>query len=1025
MALEPRSPSMHNRLMGTRIPHPASTRFNERDEFPSPPSKRVKTTTSNGAGSPKRDSPRKPLPKRASRNEIPDSEDEEQDMDEGGVELPSVPRTTQLEATLPPVQTDEEAIEAYEAYKAGEDYVAEDKPDEGTTLSRLESRSWIRGRSSIYVDAFNLALDTVLEEEGHLFNEAEHRLFKIWRGLAYEAQYLYVRLFLRKTNKWFRVKDLQYYSDVADIDAAVAELQKERALPTVEAEPEIHPGELEPPEGTVLGESFAFAECSSEHITTLDEASSLLLLDELKTLAKEAKVHGKNKRELLQNFRRTSGKQRGLGFKDLKRTDTQDTTTSAMSEDGGTSVYEDEDDEISSGSRTPTINNRDAHFTKKILDHTGRCIRLSLTPLKLFERVHLVFYRSTEWTEKSLTTLILAKISRRNFPEYLVSRSTTIFESRSLLLEFEASLRTQFKVDNILEFNGTPGRKSLEQVQEIFEAVYPRWKVLLAEEQAKEERLYESGEGAYLRRFSPAWVYTRIVHKGLQPLARFKEHLREHEILTELLDQRLFHASRRGAWYQRKALLEEHYMHALTPSEGRSQEASKKHWKRIALATCEQGLQDKECHVIYHYDLQKRIKKLEKQLRVPVREQHDFGHVRLAKPFERDVVGIKIEKDRDDTPSRSRSLSLSRKNSTSANIKQPVVPSTNTNTGSETNGTSHQTDTNKVPSVPTLHHQPSTSGGGGGPGSKTIWLDTLDTNEHVSVEAMCLSHYRHILGYKGYHSEGGILRTIFGLLFYDILFFNPYIPNVFQTAYQTCPLDLHTDSFFSSRMPEILGRVNQISNGEAVELVRQVWDENCERKTCIVGVRWDAFDRDDLLELVGCWDGQALGVVMLVMAQEYQSRGGGVPDLVLWKTTKPKTKTLDDPMGEQRNDDDPDLDQGRGGVKQEDHALLQRGDAIGGDVGHGHVRGNELQLQLGNSFKGNRNGDGDGKGHGHGCDDGPENGNANAKGEVVFVEVKSANDRLSDTQRLWISVLLGAGVKVELCHAVAGDIRTV
>jgi Fanconi-associated nuclease 1 len=944
-------------------------------------------------------------------------------MDEGGVELPSVSRTTQLEATLPPVQTDEEAIEAYEAYKAGEDYMAEDKPDEDTTLSRLESRSWIRGRSSIYVDAFNLALDTVLEEEGHLFNEAEHRLFNIWRGLAYEAQYLYVRLFLRKTNKWFRVKDLQYYNDVADINAAVGELQKERVLPTVEAEPEIHPGELEPPEGTVLGESFAFAECSSVHITTLDEASSLLLLDELKTLAKEAKVQGKNKRELLQNFRRTSGRQRGLGFKDFKRTDTQDTTTSAMSEDGGMSFYEDEDDEISSGSRTPIINNRDAHFTKKILDHTGRCIRLSLTPLKLFERVHLVFYRSTEWTEKSLTTLILAKISRRNFPEYLVSRSTTIFESRSLLLEFEASLRTQFKVDNILEFNGTPGRKSLEQVQEIFEAVYPRWKVLLAEEQGKEERVYESGEGAYLRRFSPAWVYTRIVHKGLQPLARFKEHLREHEILTELLDQRLFHASRRGAWYQRKALLEEHYMHALTPSEGRSLEASKKHWKGIALATCEQGLQDKECHVIYHYDLQKRIKKLEKQLRVPVREQHDFGHVRLAKPFERDVVGIKIEKDRDDTPSRSRSLSLSRKNSTSVNNKQPVGPSTNTNTG-ETNGTSHQSGTNKVPSVPTLQHQPSTSGGGG-PGSKTIWLDTLDTNEHVSVEAMCLSHYRHILGYKGYHSEGGILRTIFGLLFYDILFFNPYIPNVFQTAYQTCPLDLHTDSFFSSRMPEILGRANQISNGEAVELVRQVWDENCERKTCIVGVRWDAFDRDDLLELVGCWDGQALGVVMLVMAQEYQSRGGGVPDLVLWKTTVPESE------GQQRNDDDQDQDQERGGVKQDDHALLQTGDAILGDIGHGRMRGNELRL--GNSFKGtgnrdgNGHGRGDGYGNGTGNGRGPETGNVtgNAKGEVVFVEVKSANDRLSDTQRLWISVLLGAGVKVELCHAVAGEIRTV
>ncbi|KIW87703.1 uncharacterized protein Z519_11677 [Cladophialophora bantiana CBS 173.52] len=934
MALEPKSPSMHNRLMGTRIPQPLTTNFHDSDEFRSPPAKRLKAAVSNGtAASPRRESPGKLAQKRRIENEIADSEEEleEDDLHGRAAQVSDPPRATQLEATLPPVKTDEEAIEAYEAYKASE-YVQGDQErrDKDTALSTLESRSWSRGRSSIYVDAFNLALDTVLDEESHLFNDSELSLFGVWRDLSYEAQYLYVRLFLRKTSKWFRVKDLQYYSDVADMEAAVAELQKERLVPAVNEAPDLHPGELEPPEGTVLGETFTFAECSSEHIKTLDEASSLLLLDELKSIAKEAKVHGKNKRELLQNFRRTSGRQAGLGFKELKRTETQE-SASAISEDNH-SVYDEDDGEESSGPSTPipTSTNRDAHFTKKILDRTGRCIRLSLTPLKLFERVHLVFYRSTEWTEKSLTTLILAKISRRNFPEYLVSRSTTIFESRALLLEFEASLRTQFRVDNILEFNGTPGRKALEEVKGIFEAVYPRWKALLAEEQRKEDRVYESGEGAYLRRFSPAWVYTRIVHKALHPFARFKEHLREHEILNELLDQRLFHAARRGAWYQRKALLEEHYMHALTSNEGRSLEANKKHWKRIALNTCEQGLQDKECHVIYHYDLQKRVKKLEKHLRVPLREQHDFGHVKLGKAVERNVVGIKIVQGRDDTPSRS--LNFSRKNSINTTMDVEIAAN---------NGI-------KRPSLPDQPSNPTLGG-------KTVWLDHLDTNLPVSVESMCLSHYRHVLGYKGYHSEGGILRTIFGLLFHDILFFNPYIPNVFQTAYQTCPLDLHTDSFFSARMPEILARINQISNGEAVDIAKAVWEKEYDRRTCIVGVRWDEFEKDDLLELVACWEGQALGTVMLVMAQEYQSRGGGVPDLVLWK--------VHDQAGQGHNDDD---DQGK------PHNISSR---------------------------------------------------QRARGEVLFAEVKSANDRLSDTQRLWISVLLSAGVKVELCHAVAGEVR--
>jgi Fanconi-associated nuclease 1 len=42
---------------------------------------------------------------------------------------------------------------------------------------------------------------------------------------------------------------------------------------------------------------------------------------------------------------------------------------------------------------------------------------------------------------------------------------------------------------------------------------------------------------------------------------------------------------------------------------------------------------------------------------------------------------------------------------------------------------------------------------------------------------------------------------------------------------------------------------------------------------------------------------------------------------------------------------------------------------------------------------------------------------------VMFAEVKSENDRLSDTQRLWIHILLSAGVQVELCNAVAREVR--
>ncbi|KAF7192666.1 Fanconi-associated nuclease 1-like [Pseudocercospora fuligena] len=880
--LQDSNTSKHNAMLGKKIPHPKSTNFDDDhggDDFPTPPAKRVKRDITDFV---KKESPSSNTKTR--RDIIPDSEDDSEHEDL--VEEPQI-RQTDLETALPAIETDKEAIEAYEASRAAEQA-------ELGLQERLDGRKWIRGKTSIYVDAFNLALETVLEEESHLFDEAEHDVFKQWRELSYEGQYLYVRLFLRKTSSWHRINRLGYHSDIADLQAAVDELQLLRDLPAHSSQSQSNPGELQPPEGTTLGQSFTFADRSQDSITTLEEASSLLLLDELKALAKDAKVQGKNKTELLRNLRKTSGQQSALSrFGSLRRSDTNETTASVGSE------HEDE----SSREATPgKLENRDAHFLEKIMAETGPCIRLSLPTLKLFERVHLVFYRSTEWTEKSLTTIILARIARRNFPEYIVSRSASIFPSRSILLEFEASVRTQFRVDNILEFNGTPTKDGLEVVLEIFEEVHPRWRILLAEEQQKEDSIYSTGEGAYLRRLSPAWVYTRIVHKAAYVLGtgKFKDHKREHEILCELLEQRLFHTSRRGDWYQRKALLEEHYMHLHLPSptECKDVEAKKKHWKRVALNTCEEGLQDQLTHLIFHRDLQKRTTKLEKQLKIPKRQQHNFEHVRLTKAQERTFEGIRIERDRSANGSRRGSEQISK-------------PAT------------------------------------GNRGAKTIWLDpALDikiegdaddedtklAEGECSVEDMCLSSYR-ALGWKGYHCEGRLLRTLVGYLFYDVLFV--YIPNVFQTAYQTCPLDLHSDAFYPSRISEVNARLNEISNGQAATLIQRIWDEHHERETCVVGLDW-TYAIEDLLEIAACFPPAALSTVLKVMVQEYAQRGGGVPDLFLWRTDR---------------------------------------------------------------------------------EDGQEG------GEVMFSEVKSENDRLSDTQRMWIDVLSGAGVRVELCHAKAKEVR--
>jgi Fanconi-associated nuclease 1 len=188
MVLQTQSPASHNQMLGQRIRHPSSTKYNE--EFETPTAKRLKRLDSTDSSISRRDDseaeeedaqiPTPQGPSRCTAREIPDSEAE---SDDGDDLVAGTSRKTDLESALPPVRTDKEAIAEYEATRAAEAVDLD-------LQERLGQRKWVQGKSSIYVDAFNLALETVLEDESHLFDEAEMAVFDQWRGLSYEGQYL-------------------------------------------------------------------------------------------------------------------------------------------------------------------------------------------------------------------------------------------------------------------------------------------------------------------------------------------------------------------------------------------------------------------------------------------------------------------------------------------------------------------------------------------------------------------------------------------------------------------------------------------------------------------------------------------------------------------------------------------------------------------------------------------------------------------------------------------------------------------
>lgn len=94
---------------------------------------------------------------------------------------------------------------------------------------------------------------------------------------------------------------------------------------------------------------------------------------------------------------------------------------------------------------------------------------------------------------------------------------------------------------------------------------------------------------------------------------------------------------------------------------------------------------------------------------------------------------------------------------------------------------------------------------------------------------------------------GVLLTTLFTLLFWDIIFMP--LPGAFETDFQTCPLDLCEDTFFSSRKDAIELRLSEIKRGFSTAFLSLHDEQHRDSNVVAVGVRWDLYSREDLVEV--------------------------------------------------------------------------------------------------------------------------------------------------------------------------------
>nr|VZI40084.1 unnamed protein product [Spirometra erinaceieuropaei] len=164
------------------------------------------------------------------------------------------------------------------------------------------------------------------------------------------------------------------------------------------------------------------------------------------------------------------------------------------------------------------------------------------------------------------------------------------------------------------------------------------------------------------------------------------------------------------------------------------------------------------------------------------------------------------------------------------------------------------------------------------------------------------------------HCESRVFVTLFGLLFYDLLFAQSP-DDVFYSMRQTAPLDLFTDDFYVTRQSavemrlELIARAERMTNAQLIipppsspprsigeddlealfmdpvsRLLTSVWTEH-HGERCI-GVSWDLFSSVSEVVVRVC-------PPLLLTATDYRNWQSGLPDLCLWSPSHSKAKLVE------------------------------------------------------------------------------------------------------------------------------------
>ncbi|KAF5358415.1 hypothetical protein D9756_001293 [Leucocoprinus leucothites] len=544
------------------------------------------------------------------------------------------------------------------------------------------------------------------------------------------------------------------------------------------------------------------------------------------------------------------------------------------------------------------------------LARLGPCVKINPNLYWLVGRLHIIAYRGIEKPTKLCLPALLAGFKKWNFPEYKYERTGSIWPTREDLLEYEEALYLDVEMENPpedgsnstgpapetrLKTPATPAKepatplrtpqtgkvtatpktedgepalplqaateepevegRASQTVQRARHAtklykerIEAKWKLLLARKDLEKGKTVMRAPG--LERFEAGHVYTRMAHKAATAYGSLKEHHKELAILVDLLEQTHWRKGKRATWYERRALILEKY---ICPTD----------YETIKNGIL-QALADEYTGLISRPSLARRLDRIQKKMKLHP-EKWIKCDVILKSPSTIEFKakrselkpGVKLDQNyrpmMGNVPLLTDFFQRAKPPEQEVEIVDPKNP----------NVTVIQLLPPKAP--------PKRTG-------KSSWIGFSD--ESVNVETYALQRYE-MEGYVGFHSETRILTTIFGLVFWDIIFSS--VPGAFETQFQAGPLDMFEESFYLARHALFEARLKEIEDGKAGEYLKRHDDRFRPKQTWCIGLRWDVCEQKQLLEIVKCLGAKTVAMICKLFCEDYAGRSSGVPDLIVWK----------------------------------------------------------------------------------------------------------------------------------------------